>query len=227
MSNHIGQDLSMLGRSLDSVIIVDNSPQCYSLQPSNAIAVASWFQNPIDRELFEMIPLLERLYRLESVYELLDPGTHWKRLLEQERENSEDSAAISALKRRRERIKRVGCYLMDEFNEELTLCFGDRCRVGIGLHDNWNYIILGTHLLRLVVKLMPHKTSNQCSKQFPFGRDGGAPVGQLISASRAPWVKCRHRVQPTVAGFPGKPANMGHYGRARQHKLGDTSGNLA
>lgn len=95
----------MLGRSLDSVIIVDNSPHCYSLQPGNAIAVASWFDNPEDRELYEILPLLKKIYRLESVYELLNPTIHWRRLLEREREKSTNcNLSIATVKGRRSRI---------------------------------------------------------------------------------------------------------------------------
>lgn len=66
------KDLSMLGRDLQQVLIVDvipiqNSPSSYSLHPNNAIPIATWFDDPEDRELLKMIPVLEQLATVEDV----------------------------------------------------------------------------------------------------------------------------------------------------------------
>ena len=61
------KDLSLIGRDLKEVIIVDNSPNSYALQPENALPILSWYDDPDDRRLAEMIPLLERLASVDDV----------------------------------------------------------------------------------------------------------------------------------------------------------------
>lgn len=56
------KDLSRLGRDIDQVIIVDNSPASYSMHPQNALGCKSWFRDAHDRELADRIlPMLMRL----------------------------------------------------------------------------------------------------------------------------------------------------------------------
>lgn len=52
------KDLSKIGRDLNKTIIVDNIRDNFSAQPENGIAVKSWFCNPEDRVLKEMMPFL-------------------------------------------------------------------------------------------------------------------------------------------------------------------------
>lgn len=59
--------MSLLGRELKDVIIVDNSPICYMFHPANAIPITGWFDNPNDRELYELLPFLEDLKSIEDV----------------------------------------------------------------------------------------------------------------------------------------------------------------
>uniref|UniRef100_A0A7S1NJ03 FCP1 homology domain-containing protein n=1 Tax=Eutreptiella gymnastica TaxID=73025 RepID=A0A7S1NJ03_9EUGL len=66
------KDLSYLGRQLHSVIIVDNSPTSYLFQPRNAVPISSWFDDPNDTELRDMLPMLERVARAETVYPVLE-----------------------------------------------------------------------------------------------------------------------------------------------------------
>lgn len=66
------KDLSRLGRSLKSVIIVDNSPSSYSLHPGNAIPIGSWFDDRCDRELYDLIPILEAIVQVDDVNTVLD-----------------------------------------------------------------------------------------------------------------------------------------------------------
>merc|ERR1719167_618595 len=65
------KDLSKLGRELHQIIIVDNSPASYIFHPENAIPCASWFDDMNDRELLDLIPLLEQLSQADAVYRLL------------------------------------------------------------------------------------------------------------------------------------------------------------
>ena len=46
---------------MKDVIIVDNSPAAYMFQPENALPIPSWYEDPRDRELSKMIPILEKL----------------------------------------------------------------------------------------------------------------------------------------------------------------------
>lgn len=55
------KNLSQLGRPLRDVIIIDNSPASYALQPQNAVPVSSWFSDQHDNELLDMLPFLEDL----------------------------------------------------------------------------------------------------------------------------------------------------------------------
>lgn len=61
------KDLSMLGRDLGKTIIVDNSPLSYIFQPANAVAIAAFMGEEDDRELLNLIPLLESLVDVEDV----------------------------------------------------------------------------------------------------------------------------------------------------------------
>jgi len=61
------KDLSTLGKGLDSIIIIDNSPICYMFNPENAIPIESWFDDENDTELIAMIPLLEKLSKVPDV----------------------------------------------------------------------------------------------------------------------------------------------------------------
>lgn len=65
------KDLARLGRELNQVIIIDNSPTSYSKHPKNAIPISSWFDDSSDRVLFDLKNHLERLSKVENVYEIL------------------------------------------------------------------------------------------------------------------------------------------------------------
>ncbi|XP_029649162.1 CTD small phosphatase-like protein isoform X2 [Octopus sinensis] len=65
------KDLSRLGRELEQVVIVDNSPASYIFHPQNAVPVSSWFDDEEDRELYDLIPYFENLANLESVYSMV------------------------------------------------------------------------------------------------------------------------------------------------------------
>jgi len=65
------KDLDRLGRDVHQVIIVDNSPASYAFHPRNAVPVRTWFDDPNDSELLDLIPILERLAKTDSIYPLL------------------------------------------------------------------------------------------------------------------------------------------------------------
>ena len=55
------KDLGLLGRNLDSVVIIDNSAVSFQFQPNNGIECVPFIDDMQDRELIEMIPFLEYL----------------------------------------------------------------------------------------------------------------------------------------------------------------------
>ena len=52
---------------MDSVMIVDNSPNSYQFQPENGIPILSWYDDPNDNELMRMVPALRLLSRVSDV----------------------------------------------------------------------------------------------------------------------------------------------------------------
>lgn len=65
------KDVSRLGRDLDKIIIIDNSPASYIFHPDNAVPVLSWFDDPGDRELINLMPYLERIAESDDIYTVL------------------------------------------------------------------------------------------------------------------------------------------------------------
>lgn len=55
------KDMNRMGRPLNSVMIMDNSPHSYSFNPENAIPCESWFDDEKDTELLRFIPILQSM----------------------------------------------------------------------------------------------------------------------------------------------------------------------
>ncbi|KAI8878772.1 NLI interacting factor, partial [Backusella circina FSU 941] len=73
--NHKGtyvKDLSQLGRDLASTLILDNSPASYIFHNSNAIPVSTWFNDPHDTELTDLVAFLDDLTVVDDVQLVLD-----------------------------------------------------------------------------------------------------------------------------------------------------------
>ena len=61
------KDLKKLGRDLKDVIIIDNSPNSYSLNKENGIPITTWFDDEDDRELYNIVQILEFLSDVDDV----------------------------------------------------------------------------------------------------------------------------------------------------------------
>jgi len=67
------KDLSTLGRRMEDIMIIDNSPQSYRFQPQNAIPCTSWFDDRRDTELIDLLDVMETtLVKVADVRSVLD-----------------------------------------------------------------------------------------------------------------------------------------------------------
>ncbi|XP_044273197.1 CTD nuclear envelope phosphatase 1 isoform X1 [Varanus komodoensis] len=55
------KDLSVVHGDLSSIVILDNSPGAYRSHPDNAIPIKSWFSDPSDTALLNLLPMLDAL----------------------------------------------------------------------------------------------------------------------------------------------------------------------
>ena len=65
------KDMARLGRPLQNVIIIDNSPTSFLFQPENALPCISWYDDPNDTELMDFVPILEKLSKESDVRKIL------------------------------------------------------------------------------------------------------------------------------------------------------------
>ena len=55
------KEIKRLGRQLKDIVIVDNSPMSYALNPENGLPISTWFDDKEDRELYNISSILEFL----------------------------------------------------------------------------------------------------------------------------------------------------------------------
>ena len=65
------KELRRLGRDLKNIIIVDNSPMSYALNPENGLPIPTWFEDKNDRELYNLSSVLEFLSFVPDVREYI------------------------------------------------------------------------------------------------------------------------------------------------------------
>lgn len=74
------KDLSAICNDLSSVFILDNSPGAYKAYPDNAIPIKSWFSDPTDMALLNLLPVLDALRFTTDVRSVLSRNLHLHRL---------------------------------------------------------------------------------------------------------------------------------------------------
>lgn len=52
-------------------IIIDNSPTSYSMQPECALPILSWYDDPRDKALYDLIPLLILMSKVNDVRDVI------------------------------------------------------------------------------------------------------------------------------------------------------------
>lgn len=70
-NGHYIKDLTRVQPNLRDVLIVDNSPAAYAIQPANAVPIEAWYNDPKDEELLNLLPLLYSISFLEDVRSML------------------------------------------------------------------------------------------------------------------------------------------------------------
>ena len=68
------KDLSKLGRNLENVILLDNSPNSYSFQKENGLPISSWYGDSLDRELYKYAEILELLSDANDIRKFIKEG---------------------------------------------------------------------------------------------------------------------------------------------------------
>jgi len=66
------KDLSAICADLSSIFILDNSPGAYRAYPDNAIPIKSWFNDPSDTALLDLLPVLDALRFVSDVRSILN-----------------------------------------------------------------------------------------------------------------------------------------------------------
>jgi RNA polymerase II subunit A small phosphatase-like protein len=61
------KDMSLIGRDLRDIILVDNSPNSFFLQPENAYHIKNFFDDKTDTELYRLTAFLEKIMNVEDV----------------------------------------------------------------------------------------------------------------------------------------------------------------
>eukprot|EP00731_Ephydatia_muelleri_P014856 Em0008g576a len=74
--NGYTKDLTSICPDLSKVFIIDNSPAAYRSSPDNAIPIPSWFSDPHDTALLDLLPLLDALRFTNDVRSVLSRNLH-------------------------------------------------------------------------------------------------------------------------------------------------------
>ena len=76
------KDLTVLGRPMESVMLVDNSVQAFGFQLENGIPIESWFDREDDSELSSLLVLLERMRNVRDVRPVITETYRLREMIE-------------------------------------------------------------------------------------------------------------------------------------------------
>lgn len=71
MYNVFIKDLKRLGRRMEDILILDNSPISYLFQKQNALPIKTWLEDKNDIELYKYLRLLEYLAKIDDVRKVI------------------------------------------------------------------------------------------------------------------------------------------------------------
>lgn len=71
VGNNFVKDISIIEPDLRKIVIVDNSPSAYVLHEENAIPIGTWWDDPLDEELLNLLPFLQALCLMADVRSIL------------------------------------------------------------------------------------------------------------------------------------------------------------
>ena len=66
------KSLKKIGRNMKDLIIVDNSPLAYAFDRDNGLPISSWFEDKNDKELYNIMPLLIFLSKINDVRKFIE-----------------------------------------------------------------------------------------------------------------------------------------------------------
>ena len=78
------KDLKRCNRSLKDLIIVDNSPIAYTFDSDNGLPIKTWIEDPDDKELMKLVPILEFLSKTKDVRKFIDQFVYNNKILYEE-----------------------------------------------------------------------------------------------------------------------------------------------
>eukprot|EP00795_Rhopilema_esculentum_P006895 gene6895-12504_t len=70
------KDLRIISSDLSSIFIIDNSPGAYRENKHNGIPIVSWFADPSDKALLNLLPVLDALRFTSDVRSILSRNLH-------------------------------------------------------------------------------------------------------------------------------------------------------
>jgi len=75
------KDLSILGRDLSRVVLIDNNPLAMLASPDNAMPIMSWYDDPNDKELEKALAILLQMKDLKDIRPYLKKKFNFRQTL--------------------------------------------------------------------------------------------------------------------------------------------------
>jgi Dullard-like phosphatase family protein len=88
------KDMTLLGRDVKDIILVDNSPNSFLFQPENAYHIKNFFDDKTDRELISLMNFLEEIANVDDVRPIED----WRVKHSQQPSQSQKSKKFKKIK---------------------------------------------------------------------------------------------------------------------------------